>query len=123
MLLSLAAFALAPSHRSSSRDEVPLSQSVALERVARTTFNVRRLFYVGRDLNRGYYLVPPTALRTQVMPDILDGRILAAFDRESGQQSLASHIGQKLICECDGVAWFYHKPRFLVRGARLIWSR
>lgn len=97
-------------------------RSAALEAVVRSRASIRRLFYVGWENAHGYYLVAPTAPNVRVMPDILDARVMAAFDRENRQQTLSAHIGQKLLCECDGVSWFYHEPRFLVRAARLIWS-
>ena len=101
--------------------QVARREALALEKVARSTRNVKRTFTVFWEMHYGYFLVLPHAPNNLVKPDFLDDRIRAEFDRENGQDALSRHVGQRLVCECEGVAWSYHQPRFLVRAAKLKW--
>lgn len=75
-------------------------------------------------MHYGYYLTPEKDLESQITPDLLDSHIVALFDAEERNDVLAKHVGEKLICECQGVEWtFYSDRRFIVQSAKLWWMR
>ncbi|WP_323798509.1 hypothetical protein [Parasphingorhabdus sp.] len=85
---------------------------------------VTHLFVVGWELHEGYFLSEPGAAGSFISPDFADERVRGDFDRQTSNAVLAEHVGQKLICECTGVAWSFHSaPRFVVQSAKLSWSK
>jgi hypothetical protein len=99
-------------------------QAAALRRASRTRTNVHRTFAVGWEMHHGFYLSRSDKPDEIVIPDFADERALADFQAQNTQEVLRAHVGERLSCACDGVAWtFYTQSRFIVRAARLEWIR
>lgn len=100
--------------------ELEAARGEALESKQSVTHN----FVVGWELHKGYFLSEPGAVGSFISPDFANDRVRGDFDRQTSNAVLAEHIGQKLICECTGVAWPFHStPRFVVQLAKLRWSK
>ena len=97
-------------------------QAAALRKASRSRQSVMRRFIIGWEMHHGYFLIPPAAPNKLVSPDFLDEGVRAQFDRENRQDVISVHVGQRLVCECEGLAWSYYGPRFIVRAAKLTWT-
>lgn len=104
------------------RQQRALEQAAALSMVDRSQHNVSRIFIVGWESHYGYDFLVPSDLNSRVMPDIVGDTVRAKFASETSQEVLAAHVGQRLICECEGVEWSHYGPRFLVRKAEFRWE-
>src|SRR3569623_3184325 len=99
-------------------------QASALRRAARTGTSVLRTFGVGWEMHHGFFLSVPGKPDQVVIPDFPDARVLADFYAQDCQEVLRAHFGERLSCECLGIAWtFYTERRFIVQAATLKWVK
>jgi len=101
--------------------QVSRQQSAALTKASRSRHIVKRKFIVGWEMHHGYFLIPQASPNRLAAPDFVDDRVRAQFDIEFRQKTLSTHVGQRLVCDCKGVAWSYYGSRFIVRAAKLAW--
>lgn len=104
--------------------ELAREHASALRRASRTGTSVHRTFGVGWEMHHGFFLSVPGKPDQIVTPDFPDERVLADFYAQNSQEVLRAHFGERLSCECLGIAWtFYTERRFIVQAATLKWVK
>ena len=105
-------------------EELVLELDAARDEALEARQIVTHHFVVGWELHKGYFLNETGAVGSFILPDFANDRLRGDFDRQTSNAILAEHIGQKLVCECTGVAWSFHSTsRFVVQSAKLSWSK
>lgn len=103
--------------------ELRAQRGEALEKAAASTTIVTRRFLVMDEIHHGFFLISPDRLNERISPDFLDEGLLRLFIDQHHPEVVAARAGQHLVCECTGTDWmFYDQKRFIVRGAKLIWT-